>query len=141
MRKYTSSFYPFKKPLYGDVLFYFFIFYSLKGMKENLFDFIQYGEPNRLISLLIDFTGSIFTAWVMSTAINAIKQYFVSKRKSKALPKFIKSDSKYFDPNLRITKLDNPIGEMNEEERKLAAAKLSNIMMEQLDDFKKNEEK
>ena len=85
-----------------------------------------------------DFAGSVFIAWVMSMALNAVVQYFVSKNRAKKLDKMAElakikeKKAQSFNPNLRITKLDKPIGEMNQAERKEAAESIHQVMMDQI---------
>jgi hypothetical protein len=97
-------------------------------MNENLRDFIQYGDSNRLPALLIDFVGSIFTAWVMSIALFAIKDWVQEKLRKK-------SESKPTS-DYHLTKLSKPLSDMNESERRQAAEDISETIQKQIDDYK-----
>ena len=128
MRRDPSSFYPFENPLYKDWLFYLFVLYSLKGIKENITSFLQYGTPDQFISLIFDFAGSIFISWIMALAIFAVKTW-IKNRKSNIYP--IKHKDNY-----KLTKLEKPIGEMTETERKNVAEELSKVMFKQINEYK-----
>ena len=110
-------------------------------MKQNLIDFYNYGDPSRLIPLLLDFISSILSAWILVIAIYPIRNYFNSKykaRKQAKLKNLAANNHKSVNPDLQITKLDKPIGEMNESERKIAVDKLSEVMINQIDKYKKD---
>ena len=128
MRRDPSSFYPFENPLYKDWLFYLFVLYSLKGIKENITSFLQYETSDQFISLIFDFAGSIFISWIMALAIFAVKTW-IKNRKSNIYP--IKHKDNY-----KLTKLEKPIGEMTETERKNVAEELSKVMFKQINEYK-----
>ena len=140
MRSNPSKIFPFEKPIYWDWLFYVFILIAVQGMQQNLVNFFNYGDPSRLIPLLIDFISSVLTAWIMTIAIHLIRDYLNSKYMSKKQVKLNKleaNNQKSVNSDFQITKLDKPIGEMNETERKEAANKLSEIMINQINKYKK----
>ena len=137
MRRNPSKFFPFEKPVYTDLVFYAFLFISIQGMKQSLNDFYNYGDPSRLIPLLIDFASSIFVAWVISMPLNWIRGLIKAKLNSRNQAKSIKSDGQDASPDLRITKLDKPIKEMDANERRIAAEKISEIMLDQARNYKK----
>jgi len=141
MRSNPSKIFPFEKPIYWDWLFYIFLLFSIQGMKQNLIDFYNYGDPSRLIPLLLDFISSILSAWILVIAIYPIRNYFNSKYKARRqakLKNLAANNHKSVNPDLQITKLDKPIGEMNESERKIAVDKLSEVMINQIDKYKKD---
>ncbi len=110
-------------------------------MKQNLIDFYNYGDPSRLIPLLFDFISSVLSAWILVIPIYLIRDYFNSKykaRKQAKLNKLAENGPKSINPDLRITKFDKPIGKMNESERKIAVDKLSEVMINQIDKYKKD---
>ena len=139
MRRNPSKFFPFEKPIYADLVFYAFLLISIQGMKQNLNDFHNYGDSSRLIPLLIDFASSIFVAWIISMPLNWIRGLIISKVDSRNEYKLKNSSNLNNDPNLRITKLDKPINEMNAVERRIAAQKISEIMLDQANKYKKKE--
>ena len=139
MRRNPSKFFPFEKPIYTDLVFYAFLFISLQGMQQNLNDFYSYGDSSRLIPLLIDFASSIFVAWIISMPLNWIRGLIISKFNSRNDNKLKNSNNVNNDTDLRITKLDKPINEMDEAERRIAAEKISKIMLDQTKNYKKKE--
>jgi hypothetical protein len=141
MRSNPSKVFPFEKPIYWDWLFYIFLLFSIQGMKQNLIDFYNYGDPSRLIPLLFDFISSVLSAWILVIPIYLIRDYFNSKYKARRqakLNKLAENGPKSINPDLRITKFDKSIGEMNESERKIAVDKLSEVMINQIDKYKKD---
>lgn len=139
MRRNPSKFFPFEKPIYTDLVFYAFVFISIQGMKQNLNDFYNYGDSSRLIPLIIDFASSIFVAWIISMPLNWIRGLVISKVNSRNENKIKNTNNLNNDPDLRITKLDKPINEMNAAERRIAAEKISEIMLDQANKYKKKE--
>jgi hypothetical protein len=137
MRRNPSKFFPFEKPIYTDLVFYAFLFISIQGMQQNLNDFYNYGDSSRLIPLLIDFAGSIFVAWILSMPLNWIRGLIISKVNARNDNKLKNSNNLNYDTELRITKLDKPINEMDEAERRIAAEKISEIMLDQVKNYKK----
>ena len=140
MRRNPSKFFPFEKPIYTDFVFYAFLLISLQGMKQNLNDFYNYGDSSRLIPLLIDFASSVFVAWIISIPLNWIRGLIISKVNSRNESKFMNSKNLNYDPDLRITKLDKPINEMDAVERRIAAEKISEIMLDQAKKYKEKEQ-
>ena len=138
MRRNPSKFFPFEKPIYTDLVFYAFLFISIQGMKQSLNDFYNYGDPSRLIPLLIDFASSIFVAWVISMPLNWIRGLIMAKLNSRNQAKLIRSVGQSVNPDLRITKLDKPIDEMDPKERRIAAEKIAEVMMDQAKKYKKD---
>lgn len=139
MRRNPSKFFPFEKPIYTDLVFYAFVFISIQGMKQNLNDFYNYGDSSRLIPLIIDFASSIFVAWIISMPLNWIRGLVISKVNSRNENRIKNTNNLNNDPDLRITKLDKPINEMNAAERRIAAEKISEIMLDQANKYKKKE--
>ena len=139
MRRNPSKFFPFEKPIYTDLVFYGFLFISIQGMKQNLNDFYNYGDSSRLIPLLIDFASSIFVAWVISISLNWFRGLIVSKINLRKEDKLKNSNDINNDSELRITKLDKPLNEMDAAERRIAAEKISEIMLDQAKNYKKKE--
>ena len=139
MRRNPSKFFPFEKPIYTDLVFYAFLFISIQGMKQSLNDFYNYGDPSRLIPLLIEFASSIFVAWVISMPLNWIRGLIISKINSRNEAKTRKMNNQQPSPDLRITKLNKPIGEMDSIERRIAAEKISEIMLDQAKKYKNKE--
>lgn len=139
MRRNPSKFFPFEKPIYTDLVFYAFVFISIQGMKQNLNDFYNYGDSSRLIPLIIDFASSIFVAWIISMPLNWIRGLVISKVNSRNENRIKNTNNLNNDPDLRITKLDKPINEMNAAERRIAAEKISEIMLNQANKYKKKE--
>jgi hypothetical protein len=139
MRRNPSKFFPFEKPIYTELVFYAFLFISIQGMKQNLNDFYNYGDSSRLIPLIIDFASSIFVAWIISLPLNWIRGLIISKVNSRNENKLKNSNNLNNNPDLRITKLDKPINEMNAAERRIAAEKISEIILDQANKYKKKE--
>ena len=137
MRRNPSKFFPFEKPIYADLVFYAFLIISIQKMKHNLNDFYNYGDPSRLIPLLIEFADSIFVAWVISMPLNWIRGLIISKLDSRRQAKSLEISKRDVSLDLRITKLDKPIVEMDANERRIAAEKISEILMDQAKKYKK----
>ena len=140
MRRNPSKFFPFEKPVYTDLVFYAFLFISIQGMQQNLNDFYNYGDSSRLIPLLIDFASSIFVAWIISMPLNWIRALIISKVNSRNEHKIKNSNNLNNDPDIRITKLDKPINEMDAAERRIAVEKISEIMLDQAKKYKEKEQ-
>jgi len=138
VRSNPSKFFPFEKPIYTDLVFYLFLFISIQGMKQNLNDFYNYGDSTRLIPLLIDFSGSIFVAWIVAIAFNWIRDSVASKLKARNTNRSTKTIKDQNINGLKITKLEKPLNEMTADERKNAARSVSEIMLEQAKQFKKD---
>jgi hypothetical protein len=109
-------------------------------MKQNLNDFYNYGDSSRLFPLLIDFASSVFVAWIISIPLNWIRGLIISKVDSRNKKKLMNSNNLNYDPDLRITKLDKPINEMDAAERRIAAEKISEIMLDQAKKYKEKEQ-
>lgn len=139
MRRNPSKFFPFEKPLYTDLVFYAFLFIAFTEMRHDLNEFYFYGDPSRLIPLLIEFANSIFVAWIISMPLNWIRGVIISKINSRNEAKTEERDNKNSSPDLRITKLDKPIDEMDSTERRIAAEKIAEVMMDQAKKYKKDE--
>jgi hypothetical protein len=139
MRRKPSKFFPFEKPFYTDLVFYAFLFISIQGMKQKLNDFYNYGDSSRLIPLIIDFASSIFVAWIISMPLNWIRGLIISKVDSRNENKIKNLNNLNSDSDLRITKLDKPINEMDAAERRIAAEKISEIMLDQANKYKAKE--
>jgi hypothetical protein len=139
MRRNPSKFFPFEKPIYTDLVFYAFLFIALTEMKQDLNDFYNYGDPSRLIPLLIEFANSIFVAWIISMPLNWIRGLMIAKINSRNEAKTRKINDQKPSPDLRITKLDKPIDEMDSVERRIAAEKIAEVMMNQAKKYKKDE--
>ena len=139
MRRNPSKFFPFEKPVYTDLVFYAFLFISIQGMKQKLNDFYNYGDSSRLIPLIIDFASSIFVAWIISMPLNWIRGLIISKVDSRNENKIKNLNNLNSDSDLRITKLDKPINEMDAAERRIAAEKISEIMLDQASKYKEKE--
>jgi hypothetical protein len=56
---------------------------AIQGMKMSLNDFYNYGDPSRLIPLLIEFASSIFVAWVISMSLSWIRGLIIAKMNSR----------------------------------------------------------
>ena len=138
MRSNPSKFFPFEKPIYADLVFYLFLFISIQGMKQNLNDFYNYGDPTRLIPLLIDFSGSIFVAWIVAIGFKWVRDLVASKLKARNINRSTKTMKDQNINSLKITKLEKPLNEMTAEERNNAARDISEIMLEQAKQFKKD---
>jgi hypothetical protein len=104
----------------------------------SLNDFYNYGDPSRLIPLLIEFASSIFVAWVISMSLSWIRGLIIAKLNSRNKAKLIKPGVQSVNPDLRITKLDKPIDEMDSKERRIAAEKIAEVMMDQAKKYKKD---
>ena len=139
MRRKPSKFFPFEKPFYTDLVFYAFLFISIQGMKQKINDFYNYGDSSRLIPLIIDFASSIFVAWIISMPLNWIRGLIISKVDSRNENKIKNLNNLNSDSDLRITKLDKPINEMDAAERRIAAEKISEIMLDQANKYKAKE--
>ena len=139
MRRKPSKFFPFEKPFYTDLVFYAFLFISIQGMKQKLNDFYNYGDSSRLIPLIIDFASSFFVAWIISMPLNWIRGLIISKVDSRNENKIKNLNNLNSDSDLRITKLDKPINEMDAVERRIAAEKISEIMLDQASKYKAKE--
>ena len=139
MRRNPSKFFPFEKPIYTDLVFYAFLLIAFTEMKQDLNEFYSYGDPSRLVPLLIEFANSIFVAWIISMPLNWIRGVIISKINSRNEAKTKKVDNLNLSPDLRITKLDKPIGEMDSIERRIAAEKISEIMLDQAKKYKNKE--
>ena len=140
MRRNPSKFFPFEKPVYTDLVFYAFLFISIQGMQQNLNDFFNYGDSSRLIPLLIDFASSVFVAWIISIPLNWIRGLIISKVDSRNMKKLMNSNTLNYEPDLRITKLDKPIIEMDAAERRIAAEKISEVILDQAKKYKEKEQ-
>lgn len=108
-------------------------------MKQKLNDFYNYGDSSRLIPLIIDFASSIFVAWIISMPLNWIRGLIISKVDSRNENKIKNLNNLNSDSDLRITKLDKPINEMDAAERRIAAEKISEIMLDQANKYKAKE--
>lgn len=71
--------------------------------------------------------------------LNWIRGLIISKVNSRNENKIKNTNNLNNDPDLRITKLDKPINEMNAAERRIAAEKISEIMLDQANKYKKKE--
>jgi hypothetical protein len=138
MRRNPSKFFPFEKPVYTDLVFYAFLFISIQGMQRNLNDFYSYGDSSRLIPLLIDFANSIFVAWIISMPLNWIRGLITFKINSRKENKIKSLNNLNIETDLRITKLDKPMNEMDATERRNAAEKISEIMLDQANKYNEN---
>ena len=107
-------------------------------MKHDLNEFYSYGDPSRLVPLLIEFANSIFVAWIISMPLNWVRGLIISKLNSRNEAKSIKENIQNYESDLRITKLDKPINEMDSNERRIAAEKISENMIEQARKYKKD---
>jgi hypothetical protein len=83
IKRNPSKFFPFEKPIYTDPVFYAFLFIALTEMKVDLNEFYTYGDPSRLVPLLIEFANSIFVAWIISMPLNWIRGLIISKINSR----------------------------------------------------------
>ena len=108
-------------------------------MKHDLNEFYSYGDPSRLVPLLIEFANSIFVAWIISMPLNWIRGLIIAKINSRNEAKTEKIDNQNPSPDLRITKLDKPINEMDSAERRIAAEKIAEVMMDQAKKYKKDQ--
>jgi hypothetical protein len=139
MRRNPSKFFPFEKPIYTDLVFYAFLFIAFTEMKIDLNEFYAYGDPSRLVPLLIEFANSIFVAWILSMPLNWIRGLIISKINSRNEAKTKKITEANPISDLRITKLDKPIDKMDAIERRIAAEKIAEVMMDQAKKYKKDE--
>ena len=71
--------------------------------------------------------------------LNWIRGLIISKVNYRNENKLKKSNNLNNNPDLRITKLDKPINEMDVAERRIAAEKISEIMLDQAKKYKKKE--
>ena len=71
--------------------------------------------------------------------LNWIRALIISKVNSRNEHKIKNLNNLNNDPDLRITKLDKPINEMDAAERRIAAEKISEIMLNQANNYKKKE--
>ena len=111
----------------------------VQGMRENLNDFFNYGDSSRLFPLLFDFANSAFVAWIFSIIINWIRGLVVSRMESRKRRSDNLAESKSAIKDFRITKLEKPINEMNAQERRIAAEKIAEVMLDQANEYKKKE--
>jgi hypothetical protein len=63
----------------------------------------------------------------------------LAKLNSRNKAKLIKPEGLSVNPDLRITKLDKPIEEMDSAERRIAAEKIAEVMLDQANKYKKKE--
>jgi hypothetical protein len=138
MRRNPSKFFPFEKPIYTDPVFYAFLFIAFTEMKVDLNEFYAYGNPSRLIPLLIEFANSIFVAWILSMPLSWISGLIISKINSRNEAKAKKIKEENPNPDLRITKLGKPIDEMDSVERRIAAEKIAEAMLDQAKKYDKD---
>jgi hypothetical protein len=137
MRNKPSKFFPFEKPIYTDLVFYAFLYISFTEMKQDLNEFYDYGDSSRLVPLLFEFANSIFVAWIISMPLNWVRGLILNKLNSKKEAKLTEKRIRENKLDFRITKLDKPIGEMDSEERRAAAEKLSETIQDQIQKYKK----
>ena len=71
--------------------------------------------------------------------LNWIRGLIISKVNSRNENKLKNLNNLNNNPDLRITKLDKPINEMDVAERRIAAEKISEIMLDQAKKYKKKE--
>ena len=71
--------------------------------------------------------------------LNWIRDLIISKVNSRNENKLKNLNNLNNNPDLRITKLDKPINEMDLAERRIAAEKISEIMLDQAKKYKKKE--
>jgi hypothetical protein len=136
MNRNPSKFFPFERPIYGDFVFYLFLFLSVQGMREDLTNFFNYGDSSRLFPLLFDFLNSVFVAWIFSIIANWLRgKVIIRIEKRRNIKKESKKEIEVTE--LRITKLDKPINEMTADERRAAAEKLAEIVLNQAEEYKK----
>ncbi len=137
MRNEPSKFFPFEKPIYTDLVFYAFLYIAFTEMKQDLNEFYDYGDSSRLVPLLFEFANSIFVAWIISIPLNWVRGLIVNKLNSRKEAKLIEKRIQENKMDFRITKLDKPIGDMDSEERRIAAEKLSETIQDQIQKYKK----
>ncbi len=137
MRNERSKFFPFEKPIYTDLVFYAFLYIAFTEMKQDLNEFYDYGDSSRLVPLLFEFANSIFVAWIISIPLNWVRGLIVNKLNSRREAKLTEKRVQENKIDFRITKLDKPIGEMNSEERRIAAERLSETIQDQIQKYKK----
>ena len=137
MRNERSKFFPFEKPIYTDLVFYAFLYIAFTEMKQDLNEFYDYGDSSRLVPLLFEFANSIFVAWIISMPLNWLRELIVNKLNSRKEAKLTEKGIQENKVDFRITKLDKPIGEMDSEERRFAAEKLSETIQDQIQKYKK----
>ena len=137
MRNERSKFFPFEKPIYTDLVFYAFLYIAFTEMKQDLNEFYDYGDSSRLVPLLFEFANSIFVAWIISIPLNWVRGLIVNKLNSRKEAKLIEKRIQENKIDFRITKLDKPIGDMDSEERRIAAEKLSETIQDQIQKYRK----
>ena len=137
MRNERSKFFPFEKPIYTDLVFYAFLYIAFTEMKQDLNEFYDYGDSSRLVPLLFEFANSIFVAWIISMPLNWLRGLIVNKLNSSKESKLTEKRIQENKLDFRITKLDKPIGEMDSEERRIAAEKLSETIQDQIQKYRK----
>jgi hypothetical protein len=137
MRNEPSKFFPFEKPIYTDLVFYAFLYIAFTEMKQDLNEFYDYGDSSRLVPLLFEFANSIFVAWIISMPLNWLRGLIVNKLNSRKESKLTEKRIQENKLDFRITKLDKPIGEMDSEERRIAAEKLSETIQDQIQKYRK----
>ena len=137
MRNERSKFFPFEKPIYTDLVFYAFLYIAFTEMKQDLNEFYDYGDSSRLVPLLFEFANSIFVAWIISMPLNWLRGLIVNKLNSRKESKLTEKRIQENKLDFRITKLDKPIGEMDSEERRIAAEKLSETIQDQIQKYRK----
>ena len=137
MRNEPSKFFPFEKPIYTDLVFYAFLYIAFTEMKQDLNEFCDYGDSSRLVPLLFEFANSIFVAWIISMPLNWVRGLVLNKLNSRKEAKLTEKRIQENKLDFRITKLDKPIGEMDSEERRAAAKKLSETIQDQIQKYKK----
>ena len=137
MRNERSKFFPFEKPIYTDLVFYAFLYIAFTEMKQDLNEFYDYGDSSRLVPLLFEFANSIFIAWIISMPLNWVRGLIVNKLNSRKEAKLTEKGIQENKVDFRITKLDKPISEMDSEERRFAAEKLSETIQDQIQKYKK----
>jgi hypothetical protein len=137
MRNERSKFFPFEKPIYTDLVFYAFLYIAFTEMKQDLNEFYDYGDSSRLVPLLFEFANSIFVAWIISIPLNWVRGLIVNKLNSRKEAKLIEKRIQENKMDFRITKLDKPIGDMDSEERRIAAEKLSETIQDQIQKYRK----
>jgi hypothetical protein len=105
-------------------------------MRDDLTNFFNYGDSSRLFPLLFDFLNSVFVAWIFSIIANWLRGKVITRiEKRRNLKK--KSNKEIEVTELRFTKLDKPINEMTADERRAAAEKLAEVVMDQAKNYKK----
>ncbi len=136
MNRNPSKFFPFERPIYGDIVFYLFLFLSIQGMREDLNNFFNYGDSSRLFPLLFDFLNSVFVAWIFSIIANWLRGKVITRIENRRNLRR-ESEKEKEVKEIRITKLDKPINEMTADERRAAAEKLAEVVLDQAEKYKK----